>query len=246
MHKPQEASMRLVNKCLPLFCNMPTQLQVIYDLLVPNSNELQLREDPVLGAVPSGLTRLDCSSAQDILRLLEQGNSRRKTERTDANARSSRSHAVLEVQVKRTRRNHYKARQLLGKLSLVDLAGSERAADTNNIGQKLRDGANINRSLLALANCINALGKASAAGGRAYVPYRNSKLTRLLKDGLSGNSRTAMIATVAAASDQYNHSINTLKYADRAKEIRTHIVQNVGSVESHISDYRRIIDNLQV
>lgn len=123
-------------------------------------------------------------------------------------------------------------------------SGSERAAETNNIGQKLRDGANINRSLLALANCINALGKAS--GGRAYVPYRNSKLTRLLKDGLSGNSRTAMIATVAAASDQYNHSINTLKYADRAKEIRTHIVQNVGSVESHISDYRRIIDNLQV
>jgi kinesin family protein 18/19 len=99
-------------------------VQVIYDLLVPNSNELQLREDPVLGAVPSGLTRLDCSTAQDILRLLEQGNARRKTERTDANARSSRSHAVLEVQVKRTRRNHYKARQLFGKLALVDLAGA--------------------------------------------------------------------------------------------------------------------------
>ena len=148
------------------------------------------------------------------------------------------------MHVKRTRRNHYKARQLFGKLALVDLAGSERAAETNNIGQKLRDGANINRSLLALANCINALGKAT--GGRAYVPYRNSKLTRLLKDGLSGNSRTAMVATVAAASDQYHHSINTLKYADRAKEIKTHIVQNVGSVESHISDYRRIIDTLQV
>ena len=77
---------------------------MIYDLLVPNSNELQLREDPVLGAVPSGLTRMDCTSARDILKLLEQGNSRRKTERTDANARSSRSHAVLEVHVKRTRR----------------------------------------------------------------------------------------------------------------------------------------------
>jgi kinesin family member 18/19 len=205
---------------------------------------LQLREDPVLGVVPAGLTHLRVTSARDILRLLDDGNARRKTERTDANSRSSRSHAVLEVHVRRTRRNHYKARQLLGKLALVDLAGSERAAETNNIGQKLRDGANINRSLLALANCINALGKAT--GGRAYVPYRNSKLTRLLKDGLSGNSRTVMIATVAAASDQYNHSINTLKYADRAKEIKTHIVQNVGSVQSHISDYRRIIDNLQV
>lgn len=127
---------------------------------------------------------------------------------------------------------------------MVDLAGSERAAETNNAGQKLRDGANINRSLLALANCINALGK-KGKSGMAYVPYRNSKLTRLLKDGLSGNSKTAMIATVSCSSDQYNHSINTLKYADRAKEIKTHVSKNVGSVESHVSDYQRIIDNLQ-
>ena len=111
-----------------------------------------------------------------------------------------------------------------GKLCLVDLAGSERGAETNNMGQKLRDGANINKSLLALANCINALGKASRGkGGKAYVPYRNSKLTRLLKDGLSGNCKTAMIATVSASADQYMNSINTLKYADRAKEIKTSI-----------------------
>lgn len=152
--------------------------------------------------------------------------------------------------MRRHQRNHYKARQLLGKLALVDLAGSERAAETNNIGHKLRDGANINRSLLSLANCIHQLGKggaaAAAGGGRTYVPYRNSKLTRLLKDGLEGNSRTVMVATVAAASDQYHHSINTLKYANRAKDIKTHIVQNVASVESHVADYRRIIDNLQV
>ena len=196
-------------------------------------------------------------------------NAQHKTERTAATAGSSRGDTALEVSarllqeappalvrhatpsapwlqvhVRRTRRNHYKAKQLFGKLALVDLAGSERAAETNNMGQKLRDGASINRSLLALANCINALGK--SAGGRAYVPYRNSKLTRLLKDGLSGNSRTAMVATVAAASDQYHHTINTLKYANRAKEIKTHVVQNVASVESHISDYRSIIDNLQV
>lgn len=155
----------------------------------------------------------------------------------------------VQVHMRRHRRNHYKARQLLGKLALVDLAGSERAAETNNIGHKLRDGANINRSLLSLANCIHQLGKggaAAAGGGRTYVPYRNSKLTRLLKDGLEGNSRTVMVATVAAASDQYHHSINTLKYANRAKDIKTHIVQNVASVESHVADYRRIIDNLQV
>lgn len=116
---------------------------------------------------------------------------------------------VLEIIVRRVSRNHYQKKQTCGKLSMVDLAGSERAAETNNHGQKLRDGANINRSLLALANCINALGKQKK--GRQYVPYRNSKLTRLLKDGLSGNSQTAMITTVAAASDQYHHSINTLK-----------------------------------
>lgn len=157
--------------------------------------------------------------------------------------------------------------------------------ETNNAGQKLRDGANINKSLLALANCINALGKQQKTGV-AYVPYRNSKLTRhacllaylckamcacaisqvslllsfslsilslysrhqnrLLKDSLRGNSRTAMVATISAAADQYHNSVNTLKYADRAKEIKTHVVQNVGSVERHITDYQQLIDNLQV
>lgn len=84
---------------------------------------------------------------------------------------------VLEIVVRRCARNQYRANVLIGKLTLVDLAGSERAAETNNAGQKLRDGANINKSLLALANCINALGKQQKTGV-AYVPYRNSKLTR--------------------------------------------------------------------
>lgn len=120
---------------------------------------------------------------------------------------------------------------------------SERASETNSGGHKLRDGANINRSLLALANCINALGKQQKKG-LAYVPYRNrcinffqskllielltanivhSKLTRILKDGLSGNCQTIMVATISPADDQYHHTINTLKYADRAKEIKTQV-----------------------
>ena len=109
----------------------------------------------------------------------------------------------------------------------------------------LRDGANINRSLLALANCINALGKSASKKGIAYVPYRNSKLTRILKDGLSGNSRTAMVATVSCGFEQYAHTVNTLKYADRAKEIKTHVMSNVGTVASHVSEYQRMIDELQ-
>ena len=118
---------------------------MIYDLLVQSSTELALREDPALGVVVAGLTRVRVDSARDIMTLLNESNARRKTESTEANATSSRSHAVLEIHVKRHPKNHYKAKQLMGKLALVDLAGSERAAETNNAGHKLRDGANINR-----------------------------------------------------------------------------------------------------
>lgn len=219
--------------------------EVIYDLLEKSSGHLELREDPDQGIMVAGLKRIKVNSADKIFELLHVGNSRRKTESTEVNATSSRSHAVLEITVKRQQKNQYRSQVLRGKLALVDLAGSERASETNNAGQKLRDGANINRSLLALANCINALGKQQKKG-LAYVPYRNSKLTRILKDGLSGNSRTVMIATVSPADDQYHHTINTLKYADRAKEIKTHIQKNIGTVDSHVADYQRMIDNLQV
>ncbi|XP_043709084.1 kinesin-like protein KIN-8B [Telopea speciosissima] len=219
--------------------------EVIYDLLQKSSGHLELREDPEQGIIVAGLRCIKVRSADKILELLNLGNSRRKTESTEANATSSRSHAVLEITVKRKQRNQYRNQFIHGKLALVDLAGSERASETNNGGQQLRDGANINRSLLALANCINALGKQQKEG-LAYVPYRNSKLTRILKDGLSGNSRTVMIATISPADNQYHHTVNTLKYADRAKEIKTHIQRNVGTVDTHVADYQRMIDGLQI
>ncbi|XP_068656248.1 kinesin-like protein KIN-8B [Aristolochia californica] len=219
--------------------------EVIYDLLEKSSGHLELREDPVQGIVVAGLRSIKVQSADRILELLNLGNSRRKTESTEANATSSRSHAVLEITVKRKQRGQYRSEVLRGKLALVDLAGSERASETNSGGQKLRDGANINRSLLALANCINALGKQQKKG-LAYVPYRNSKLTRILKDGLSGNSQTIMVATISPADDQYHHTINTLKYADRAKEIKTHIQKNIGTLDNHLADYQKMIENLQV
>lgn len=219
--------------------------EVIYDLLERSSGHLELREDPEHGIIVAGLRSIKVHSADRILELLNIGNSRRKTESTEANATSSRSHAVLEIAVKRKQKGQYGNQVLRGKLALVDLAGSERASETNNFGQKLRDGANINRSLLALANCINALGKQNKKG-LAYVPYRNSKLTRILKDGLSGNSRTVMVATISPADDQYHHTTNTLKYADRAKEIKTHVHKNIGTLDTHVEDYQRMIDNLQV
>ncbi|KAK3011182.1 hypothetical protein RJ639_011461 [Escallonia herrerae] len=248
--------------------------EVIYDLLEKSSGHLELREDPEKGIVVAGLRCSKVNSADKILELLNLGNSRRKTESTGANETSSRSrgmtyvyhyqakpftlaeafssmglptrsHAVLEITVTRKQRNKYRNQVIRGKLALVDLAGSERASETNSGGQKLRDGANINRSLLALANCINALGKQQKKG-LAYVPYRNSKLTRILKDGLSGNSQTIMIATISPADSQYHHTVNTLKYADRAKEIKTHIQKNINTVDTHVSDYQRMIDSLQI
>ncbi|XP_059293454.1 kinesin-like protein KIN-8B isoform X2 [Lycium ferocissimum] len=218
--------------------------EVIYDLLEKSAGHLELREDPEQGIMVAGLRCIKVNSADRILELLNLGNSRRKTENTEVNETSSRSHAVLEITVTRKQRDKYSNQVIRGKLALVDLAGSERASETNSGGQKLRDGANINRSLLALANCINALGKQQKKG-LAYVPYRNSKLTRILKDGLSGNSQTIMIATISPAVNQYHHTVNTLKYADRAKEIKTHIQKNIGTINTHVSDYQRMIDSLQ-
>ena len=108
-----------------------------------------------------------------------------------------------------------------GKLSLIDLAGSERAATTMNRGLRMIEGANINRSLLALGNCINMLAENAARGAKNHVPFRDSKLTRLLKDSLGGNCRTVMIANVSPASYAYEDTHNTLKYANRAKNIKT-------------------------
>ena len=130
----------------------------------------------------------------------------------------------------------------IGKLTMLDLAGSERASKTKNRGVRLREGANINRSLLALGNVINALGSARKG---SYIPYRDSKLTRLLKDSLGGNCRTVMIAAVSPAARSFEETLNTLKYADRAKKIKTKVTRNVLRVNYHISQYEALIGNLR-
>ena len=131
------------------------------------------------------------------------------------------------------------------KLSLIDLAGSERAAATNNKGIRLIEGANINRSLLTLGNCINALCDANLRGKKIHIPYRDSKLTRLLKDSLGGNARTVMIANVSPSINTFDDTYNTLKYANRAKNIKTNVTRNVLNAQYHISNYENIINNLR-
>ncbi|KAK6294426.1 hypothetical protein J4Q44_G00352560 [Coregonus suidteri] len=126
-------------------------------------------------------------------------------------------------------------------MSLIDLAGSERASATNAKGARQREGANINRSLLALGNVINALADPKQSK-KAHIPYRDSKLTRLLKDSLGGNCRTVMIANISPSSKSYDDTHNTLKYANRAKEIKSSLKRNVVSLDSHIGQYAVICE----
>lgn len=213
----------------------------IFDLTRHTSEPLELRVGPNKEPVVAGLCHHKVSSVDTVQRILQRGNARRKTEATEANETSSRSHAVFEMTAKRGERNQFSKSITCGKLTMVDLAGAERAKDTQNDGKQLRDGASINNSLLALANCINALGKK----GGSHVPFRNSKLTRLLQDALCGNSKTLMIANVSSSLFQYDHTVNTLKYADRAKEIKTKVIPTVDCIRLHVTEYQRLIAQLQ-
>ncbi len=120
----------------------------------------------------------------------------------------------------------------------------ERACVSNNIGDRLKEGANINKSLLALGNCINALGEGNKKG-KPHVPYRNSKLTRLLKDSLGGNCRTVMIATVSPSSLSFEDTLNTLKYSNRAKNIKMQVKRNVLNINYHVAEYKQIVTALR-
>ena len=223
--------------------------ELIHDLLRgggsnPEAAKLDLREDVAEGVKVAGLCAKEASTTDEVMELLRQGNQHRTMEPTHANAVSSRSHAVLQItceQREATADTHQTVK--VGKLSLIDLAGSERASMTHNVGARMIEGANINRSLLALGNCINAL--AGNAKQRGYIPYRDSKLTRLLKDSLGGNCRTVMICTCSPSHLYYEETLNTLKYANRAKNIKTTQTRNANEVDAHVAQYVNIIADLR-
>ncbi|XP_038241456.1 kinesin-like protein KIF18B [Dermochelys coriacea] len=215
----------------------------IHDLLEPKG-PLAIREDPEKGVVVQGLSFHQPKSAEQLLEMLASGNRNRTQHPTDVNATSSRSHAVFQIYVKQQDRIVGITQDLqVAKMSLIDLAGSERASTTNTKGERLREGANINRSLLALINVINAL--ADAKSRKSHIPYRDSKLTRLLKDSLGGNCRTIMIAAISPSALAYEDTYNTLKYANRAKEIKLSLKSNVLSLECHITKYAAICEQLK-
>ncbi|NXI70951.1 KI18A protein, partial [Anseranas semipalmata] len=224
-------------------CNVAVSYLEVYneqirDLLV-NSGPLAVREDTQKGVVVQGLTLHQPKSAEEILQMLDYGNKNRTQHPTDVNASSSRSHAVFQIYLRQQDKTASISQNVrIAKMSLIDLAGSERASATNAKGARFREGANINRSLLALGNVINAL--ADPKSKKQHIPYRNSKLTRLLKDSLGGNCRTIMIAAVSPSSMFYDDTYNTLKYANRAKDIKSSLKSNVVSLDSHISQYVKI------
>uniref|UniRef100_A0AAQ6AC04 Kinesin-like protein n=1 Tax=Amphiprion ocellaris TaxID=80972 RepID=A0AAQ6AC04_AMPOC len=212
----------------------------IRDLLA-NVGPLAVREDSSKGVVVQGLSLHQPKSAEHILEALDSGNRNRTQHPTDMNATSSRSHAVFQIYLRQQDKTaSLNPNVCIAKMSLIDLAGSERASATNAKGARLREGANINRSLLALGNVINAL--ADPKSKKAHIPYRDSKLTRLLKDSLGGNCRTVMIANVSPSSKSYDDTHNTLKYANRAKEIKSSLKSNVVSLDSHIGQYAVICE----
>uniref|UniRef100_A0A8C1PB34 Kinesin-like protein n=1 Tax=Cyprinus carpio TaxID=7962 RepID=A0A8C1PB34_CYPCA len=212
----------------------------IRDLLT-NSGPLAVREDSSSGVVVQGLTLHQPKSAEHILEALDYGNRNRTQHPTDMNATSSRSHAVFQIYLRQQDKTaSLNPNVRVAKMSLIDLAGSERASATNAKGARLREGANINRSLLALGNVINTL--ANPKCKKTHIPYRDSKLTRLLKDSLGGNCRTVMIANVSPSSLSYEDTHNTLKYANRAKEIKSTLRSNVMSLDSHIGQYAVICE----
>lgn len=203
--------------------------------LLHKSGPLHLRDDGRCGIIVAGLKIIAIQSAEELLTLLAKGNKNRTQHPTDANEESSRSHAVFQVYINITNKLDGQVRQV--KLSMIDLAGSERASATGCKGARFKEGANINKSLLALGNCINKL-----ADGAKHITYRDSKLTRLLKDSLGGNCQTVMIANISPSNFSYEDTYNTLRYANRAKKIKSHIKKNIISCEMHVTAYKTMVE----
>lgn len=216
--------------------------ETIRDLLVPGGSTqgLMLREDANQAVSVAGLSTHHPKDVQQVMEMVVNGNAYRTVSPTEANATSSRSHAVLQINVAQKDRNaDINEPHTMATLSIIDLAGSERASATKNRGARLMEGANINKSLLALGSCINAL---CDPRKKNHVPYRNSKLTRLLKFSLGGNCKTVMIVCVSPSSAHFDETQNTLRYANRAKNIQTKVTRNVYNVNRHVKDFLIKID----
>ncbi|XP_058523681.1 kinesin-like protein KIF13A isoform X2 [Ochotona princeps] len=222
----------------------------VRDLLDPKGSRqsLKVREHKVLGPYVDGLSQLAVTSFEDIESLMSEGNKSRTVAATNMNEESSRSHAVFNIIITQTLYDLQSGNsgEKVSKVSLVDLAGSERVSKTGAAGERLKEGSNINKSLTTLGLVISSLADQAAGKGKnKFVPYRDSVLTWLLKDNLGGNSQTSMIATISPAADNYEETLSTLRYADRAKRIVNHAVVNEDPNAKVIRELREEVEKLK-
>nr|XP_044992259.1 kinesin-like protein KIF13A isoform X5 [Jaculus jaculus] len=222
----------------------------VRDLLDPKGSRqsLKVREHKVLGPYVDGLSQLAVTSFEDIESLMSEGNKSRTVAATNMNEESSRSHAVFNIIITQTLYDLQSGNsgEKVSKVSLVDLAGSERVSKTGAAGERLKEGSNINKSLTTLGLVISSLADQAAGKGKnKFVPYRDSVLTWLLKDNLGGNSQTSMIATISPAADNYEETLSTLRYADRAKRIVNHAVVNEDPNAKVIRELREEVEKLR-
>jgi len=204
--------------------------EIIFDLLNPVGDKnkmgagLQVKEHPILGIYVKDLMEMVVDNGDKLVSLMNSGTKNRAVSSTMMNSVSSRSHSIFIIKVHQ-KDDEDKSKNVFAKLNLVDLAGSERQKGTGATGQTLKEGANINKSLSALGNVINALVE-TANGKKVFVPFRNSKLTRVLQESLGGNSLCTMLATLSPAACNYEETMSTLRYANRAKAIKVSATKN--------------------
>lgn len=214
---------------------------------------IQIRETASGSITLAGVTEAEVKSKEEMALHLARGSSSRATGSTNMNSQSSRSHAIFTISIEQKRTSSSTSEKstnndydiLSSKFHLVDLAGSERAKRTGADGLRLKEGIHINRGLLALGNVISALGDEKKRKEGAFVPYRDSKLTRLLQDSLGGNSKTVMIACISPADSNAEETINTLKYANRARNIQNKAVINRDPVTAEVQKLRSQLEQLQ-
>ncbi|CAL9129096.1 unnamed protein product [Musa textilis] len=225
-------------------------------LTVPGKPPVQIREASNGVITLSGSTEIFVNTQKEMAACLEQGSLNRATGSTNMNNQSSRSHAIFTITLEQMRKlgpvttenvqtEDMNEDYLCAKLHLVDLAGSERAKRTGSDGLRFKEGVHINKGLLALGNVISALGDEKKRKEGAHVPYRDSKLTRLLQDSLGGNSRTVMIACISPADINAEETLNTLKYANRARNIQNKPVVNRNPMSEEMQRLRQHIEYLQ-
>eukprot|EP00762_Andalucia_godoyi_P002744 ANDGO_04515.mRNA.1 Osmotic avoidance abnormal protein 3 len=215
----------------------------IQDLLNPSDEELRIRQHPKLGIFVEGLAELVVKSFDDVFSLMSQGNKVRTVAATKMNQSSSRSHSIFTLKISQKIIEGTKERVLSAKLNLVDLAGSERAAATGAEGQTLKEGAMINLSLTSLGNVINAL--ADPKKRKGHIPYRDSKLTRILQESLGGNAVTCMLAALSPASVNLSETYSTILFASRAKNITNQSRKNEDESTRVIRELREEIERLR-